>query len=206
MNPRPHPLPARPDLPGKPRLGPPLRGEDALERRVSAGAELAGTGGHGMKCTGTVGHLRDRRRTSAMRPVPTPPLHERLRALREERGLSQPELFRRTVGVGFDTVRGIETPPEGVRHRYPSPQTLAAIADALELPADSFPEYRLALARRALDERIVGLDEAVALLSEIERALGDRAVALAGRARRPPPTSSQPKRAGRRGGPSRPAG
>ena len=40
-------------------------------------------------------------------PLPTPPLHERLMALREERGLTQPQLSRLVDGVGFDMIRGI---------------------------------------------------------------------------------------------------
>lgn len=97
------------------------------------------------------------------------PYWVRLRALREERGVSQAELFRRTRGVGFDTIRALEQDParpaaEGRRSRarYPSPETLEAISEGLGVDPSVFPEYRLAKLRELLDERVLpgGLDEA----------------------------------------------
>lgn len=104
-------------------------------------------------------------------PQPAIPIHERLRAMRTERGLSQPALFKLIDGVSFETLRGLEAPPGNSKHRYPSPRVLAAVAAALGEPPDVFPEYRLALARQQLDEREVGLDQALATLTRFETAL-----------------------------------
>lgn len=103
-----------------------------------------------------------------MRRVSTP-YWERLRALREEKGLSQAELFRRTEGVGFDTIRALEQDPTRAagsgkrsRARYPSPETLESLSNALGVDPSVFPEYRLAKTRELLDERLIegGLDQA----------------------------------------------
>lgn len=102
-----------------------------------------------------------------------PPLHERLRTLREKRGLSQPALYREAEGVSFETLRRVETPPSSPHHRYPSPDVLRAIAQALDVEPASIPEYRLALLRRALDERQSGLDAALDLLERLEPYLPD---------------------------------
>lgn len=120
-----------------------------------------------------------------MRQVTTPhePYWELLPRLRAAHGLSQAELFRRAVGVGFDTIRALEQDPtkEPVngrrsRARYPSPATLEALAAALNEEPTVFVEYRLARARGELDERIVGLDQAMENLDRIVTALRQRAV------------------------------
>jgi transcriptional regulator with XRE-family HTH domain len=51
------------------------------------------------------------------------------------------------------------------------PHLIEAVARALGVPPEEFPEYRLALARTMLDEREVGLDQALAVLKRIERGL-----------------------------------
>ncbi len=83
--------------------------------------------------------------------------------------------------------------------RPATPEFLRGIAGALGIPPESFVEYRLALARRQLDEREVGLEQAaenlVAIFGDGDLgidAAGQQAVAdLARQAREP--------RAGRRG-------
>jgi transcriptional regulator with XRE-family HTH domain len=101
------------------------------------------------------------------------PLHERLRAMRERKGLSQPALFRIAEGVSFDAIRQVESAPGTTKHRYPTRQTLEAMAAALEATHEELPELRLARLRDALDERTVGLDAALELLDRIEAALAE---------------------------------
>lgn len=105
------------------------------------------------------------------------PYWQRLRRLRTERGLSQPQLYRLTQDVSLEMVRALERDPAKAtasprsRSRYPSAATLARICQALGVPPEEFPEYRLAAARDRLDDRVVGLDRAIASLEGIERQL-----------------------------------
>lgn len=93
------------------------------------------------------------------------------------RGISQPELYRRAEGVSFETIRSALAAPDPAKasdkqkHRYPSADKLGAILVALDVDPATFPEYRLALARRELDEREVGLDQALKMLETIEAAM-----------------------------------
>jgi transcriptional regulator with XRE-family HTH domain len=109
--------------------------------------------------------------------VPVEPYWQRIRRLRQARGLSQPQLYRLVDDVSMDMIRALERDPEkpttAVRSpsRYPSAATLANLARALEVPPEEFPEYRLALARDRLDDRIVGLEQAMATLAAVERQL-----------------------------------
>lgn len=102
------------------------------------------------------------------------PFHSRLKRLREERGLSQPALFRAVDGVSFSTIVSLEQDPTRAtngargRARYPSPETIEALAPALGVQPEEFPEYRLAMARRLLDERAVGLERALETLGLLE--------------------------------------
>lgn len=94
--------------------------------------------------------------------APSAAAGERLRALRKDRGYSQSELSRRTVtvgdlGVAEITIRSIE----GGR-RTGSAETFVALARALEVSEDTFPEIKLAAARRLFDERAIGLEKAQA--------------------------------------------
>jgi transcriptional regulator with XRE-family HTH domain len=50
----------------------------------------------------------------------------------------------------------------------PSIEMLEALATALGVPPDTYPEWRLAQARRSLEERQVGLVEALATLALVE--------------------------------------
>lgn len=109
--------------------------------------------------------------------VPAEPYHQRLRRLRRERGLSQPQLYRLAEGVSFDMIRAMERDPARATSssrppsRAPSADMLARVSRALGVPPEEFPEYRLAQARRALDPRAVGLDRALAALQRVERDL-----------------------------------
>lgn len=77
-------------------------------------------------------------------------------------------------------------------------ETMEMLADHLGLdPAETFVEYRLALARDALDERVVGLEAAAATLDSIEAATRAAAQAPARRAGERPAPSGQPTGAGR---------
>ena len=136
-------------------------------------------------------------RQGSIRLVPTEPYYERLRRLRNERGLSQPELFKRVDGVSIDSIRILERSPDRVaRVRYPSAKTLAALAEGLDVPPEEFPEYELARARELLDERVVGLDVALENLrrwqaaqpAQAARALDAGAGPKASTRRRPPAT------------------
>jgi transcriptional regulator with XRE-family HTH domain len=53
----------------------------------------------------------------------------------------------------------------------PGPETIRALAHALGVPPEEFPEYGLALARQKLDERKVGLDQAIRNFSEVKAAM-----------------------------------
>lgn len=129
----------------------------------------------------TAGQLADTARTDSLRTVTdADPYWKRIPALRHARGLSQAELFRRTKGVGFDTIRALEQDPSRDREdgkrsraRYPSASTIEALAGALEVDPSEFPEYRLARARALLDERVRedGLEGALATLTQITDAL-----------------------------------
>jgi transcriptional regulator with XRE-family HTH domain len=103
------------------------------------------------------------------------PYNERLRRLRTERGLSRGQLHRLTREVGIDMLIALERDPESGRARYPSAATLEDVAQALDVPAEDFPEYRLARAREELDERVVGIGRALVTLSALEDALRERA-------------------------------
>jgi transcriptional regulator with XRE-family HTH domain len=127
------------------------------------------------------------------------PFPDRLRRLAAARGLS----VERIGAMAWDPkVRGTS-----VNHlkkviygqRALTPTLIEAIAGALDVPPEEFPEYRLAMARRALDETEVGLDEALAALNRIEPVLrgrrrGRRAAARSTESpERPPADRSAPR-------------
>lgn len=105
--------------------------------------------------------------------VEAEPYWEKLRRLRESAELAQHEV----PGVSLGTIRALEKPYESQRDgvqtsaRYPSPAMLERLARGLGVPPDTFDEYRLAKARVLLDERVAGLDLAVARLDQITAAL-----------------------------------
>jgi transcriptional regulator with XRE-family HTH domain len=103
------------------------------------------------------------------------PLAERLLRLRGK--TSRSVLSRRTVaydgrGISEETIKAIENGTSA----QPTIATIEAIAHALDVPPEEFPEYKLAVIRRQLDEREpphgVGLEQALSMLAEIEEALG----------------------------------
>ena len=58
----------------------------------------------------------------------------------------------------------------------PSPELLAALARSLDVDPAIFPEYRLAKASEELDEKVVGLDQALDHLDRIVTGLRQRVV------------------------------
>lgn len=91
--------------------------------------------------------------------------HKEIRAalseLRSERGWSRERLSHRSFLLGGHgtSVAHISAIERGERRA--SARTILSLATALGVPAESFPEFRLAMARQSLDEREVGLDEAM---------------------------------------------
>lgn len=147
------------------------------------------TGTRTVKPRRTSGHLDDSTAPGCMWLVdprdnepltPNAPYWQRLRRLRRDRGLSQPKLYRSVEDLSLDTIRALERDPSSAgddqrrgRARYPSTETLEKLAAALDVDPATFPEYRLAKARELLDERAVGLDEALATLELSELLYGD---------------------------------
>lgn len=93
------------------------------------------------------------------------PFGPRLRRLREERGLSLETFAYQTRDHGGLTFSAVGQFERGVT--YPRQETIEILAKTLEMEPAEFPEWRLAEARRRLDEREVGLDEALAELERI---------------------------------------
>lgn len=86
---------------------------------------------------------------------------ELLPELRAERGWSRERLSHEAFAIDHDgtSAAQIAAIERGVRRA--SARTIQALAQALEVPPARFPEYRLAVARLALDERAFGLDKAI---------------------------------------------
>ncbi len=108
-------------------------------------------------------------------PVEAPePFPVRLKHLARERNMS----VARLANVAWDpNVKGTSpaTLNKALRGDRPVPLPLVeALAAVLEVEPATFPEYRLARARRLLDEREVGLDEALQNLARVESALLSR--------------------------------
>ncbi|MBN8866977.1 MAG: helix-turn-helix transcriptional regulator [Solirubrobacterales bacterium] len=93
-----------------------------------------------------------------------------LRELRRDRGWSRELLSHHAFGIDQHgtSVALIAAIERGERHA--SARTMLALAAALDVSPECFPEFRLAIARIALDERVVGLDGALGRLeaSELE--------------------------------------
>ena len=109
--------------------------------------------------------------------MPSPkPFPEQLKLLAREKGVS-------IGGVGYQAYSptGRGTSPDTLRKvmagkRKLNDALIEAIANVLEVPPQSFIEYRLSQLRRALDEDPktgVGFENAARLLQEIERAFGN---------------------------------
>lgn len=102
------------------------------------------------------------------------PFGQRVARLAKDRGLS-------VAQVRYLAYEGKGTSPETAKKvlegsRPVTTVLVEAIARVLEVPPEEFPEYRLAVARRELDEREVGLDQALMTLEGIEQALRPRRV------------------------------
>jgi transcriptional regulator with XRE-family HTH domain len=93
--------------------------------------------------------------------MPPQGIEELLPQLRKERGWSRERLSHQAFGIDSEGTSVAQIAAIERGERRASARTMMAIAEALEISPDSFPEYRLAVARIALDERLVGLDEAV---------------------------------------------
>ena len=89
----------------------------------------------------------------------TKPFHEALQQIMEERDVSQRELSRRTQDAGWGTISTIHHLFTG--ELKPTFEAMEKVAAALRLDPMFFSEYRLAKARRQLDEQIVGLRKAL---------------------------------------------
>jgi transcriptional regulator with XRE-family HTH domain len=96
----------------------------------------------------------------------------RLRQLRQRRGLSIQKLAFAFYDVdrnqSFDSsfISKIER-----GERNPSPAFIHLVGEVLDPSVEEFPEYHLAMMRRALDERAVGLDQAMANLRRLDTAV-----------------------------------
>ena len=101
-------------------------------------------------------------------PGPDAPYAERIRALRAERGWSTNDLAKR---LEHSTIWAIHAWERGDVRRRPGVDSFEDLAQAFGVPADVFPEYRLARARDLLDERQVGLSSALRILGQIEATL-----------------------------------
>jgi len=88
-------------------------------------------------------------------------IRETLPELRRERGWSRERLAHSAYAVDREgtSAAQIAAIERGVRR--PSARTMAALAEAMEVSPTVFAEYRLALARHVLDERKVGLEQAM---------------------------------------------
>lgn len=95
-----------------------------------------------------------------------------MRALREDRGMSLSRLS--FASATDDTVEERYTASflSKVENGHkPAPEPMLILYGALFQPTpDELPEYHLAHARRMLDEKVVGLGQAVANLRELEAA------------------------------------
>lgn len=102
------------------------------------------------------------------------PFPERMHRLAREQGTSLARMYDRVRWAGPGEKPAKSTFDQAMTGRRPksAPVLLLAAAMAGVHPTE-FPEYRLLLARIALDEDVVGLDEACALLARIEDALGN---------------------------------
>ena len=121
--------------------------------------------------------------------------------LRVERGMTMEDLAfeaRRHAPSGAVSLSLIQKRLAPGSAATPSSGMLQALAAALGVPPETYPEYRLAIARRALDEREVGLEAALATLSAIEDALAASATEHALHAVQPAPDRQRrPRAAGR---------
>lgn len=159
------------DLRGKPVLAASLLPEDALQWGIDSRFHKYSLPSNATQARGTcqvdVSQV-------PLRPVPKAWTIKRgraLRALREARGTSQGDLAyevrarfrRRLTGSAVGQFERAENGPS-----FP---VLEAMLEVLRADEREWPELALGRARRALDEREVGLENATATLAAIEEAL-----------------------------------
>ncbi len=105
------------------------------------------------------------------------PYWERIRSLKARFGLTEDDLVRGSKRLTRSTLQALMRPYKPQKagasnsSRYPRPERIKYVAEALGVPPEEFPEYRLAKARELLDERHHGLDQALTNLAEITEAL-----------------------------------
>jgi transcriptional regulator with XRE-family HTH domain len=132
--------------------------------------------------------------------LPVVPFKTKLRQLREERGLSQEALARKTwavapQGISTQSIRfwetGVRSPGRSARKKTDLPARVIyeLLAKALDVDPAEFPEYQLLVAREALDEQIVGLENAYTMLNVL---LGAQTVPLPPDMPQPPPSKPRP--------------
>ncbi len=91
---------------------------------------------------------------------------ELLPELRQQRGWSRERLSHEAFAVDREGTSSAQIAAIERGTRRASARTILALAKALDVSPDLFPEYRLAVARLALDEKQVGLDRALKLLGK----------------------------------------
>lgn len=91
-------------------------------------------------------------------------IRETLPELRREKGWSRERLAHSAYAVDPAGTSAAQIAAIERGTRRASARTMAALAEALEVAPTVFAEYRLALARHVLDERRVGLDQAIEFL------------------------------------------
>jgi transcriptional regulator with XRE-family HTH domain len=138
-----------------------------------------------------------------MADVPTPPpepIGSALRRLREAKGLTLEDLAYRAktrmreLGKDGGTTGHLGQIERGEQKAAPSVALMEILADELGVPPATFHEYRLGRARELLDERVVGLEQALATLSQVEEALMRSARSRAANAGARPTQGHQPNR------------
>lgn len=87
------------------------------------------------------------------------PFPEAVTELLAERDMSQRELIRQTRRNGWGSPGTISFLMRD--EQPPTVRAIEAIAKALKIRPEHFPEYRLAKARAALDPSVVGLEAAL---------------------------------------------
>ena len=133
-------------------------------------------------------------------PVTVTPFPERLKQLVAEHGTSISRLYDDVQWTGDGDKPSKAQLDKSMRGALPvRRETMEMLARHLGLdPAETFVEYRLALARDALDERVVGLQAAAEMLEAIEAATQSEAAASAPRAAPQPPASDRRRAASAR--------
>src|SRR5690242_17370074 len=96
------------------------------------------------------------------------PFPQAVQELLDEQEMSQRELIRKTRKHGWGSTGTISFLMRG--EQPPTVTSMKAIARALGVPAEHFAEYRLAMARRSLNPKQVGLRKALETLSALNGA------------------------------------